>query len=186
VGRQLGARASRRGRLGQLLDEEWVAVGSSGQAVDELRCGLAADDGLDDLGDVVPRQGPHVEPLQPRQPDQLRHPGPERVARLELIGAQGHDEQDPLVSQAADEEVHEVAARAVRPVDVLDRDDERDCAGEPVEGPSDQLEQAGLCGRIVGGHRGRGEATPLGELGHERKPAATVTEGSAAGGGRGE
>ena len=63
---------------------------------------------------------------------------------MELVGAIGHDHEDPLIAQAAGEEREQVARRPVRPVDVLHDDGHRSPPAETLQQDREAVEQAGL------------------------------------------
>jgi hypothetical protein len=64
------------------------------------------------------------------------------VAAVQLVGAVGDDEAERLRARAAHEEGQEVARRRVGPVQVLEHEDDRPLAAEPLEQRQQRLEHA--------------------------------------------
>jgi hypothetical protein len=62
-----------------------------------------------------------VQPLDGRQPYQLGQQRAQRVLAVQVVGAERADHEQPLVGQPGQQEGQHVAARPVRPVQVLDR-----------------------------------------------------------------
>ena len=60
-----------------------------------------------------------------RPPPELGHQPAQRVAALELAGAVGQHQREPLVAQVAGQELDQVTRRAIGPVDVLEHDRQR-------------------------------------------------------------
>ena len=95
----------------------------------------------DQFGPVEPRE---VEPVDAREALSLCQPGRERMASVELIGAEGPDDEQPLVTPVAREIREQVARGPVRPMQVLDDEEDRSCRSEASEQPQDALEDADL------------------------------------------
>jgi hypothetical protein len=57
------------------------------------------------------------------------------MAAMELVDAEGRDDQQPLAADVARQEGEEVARGAVGPVEVLDDQQHRRLLGEPLEEP---------------------------------------------------
>ena len=71
------------------------------------------------LGGVERRE---VEPLDARVPRELGEHRPQRVAAVQVVGAQAGDQQQVLVAQPRDEEPQHVPAGGVGPVQVLEHE----------------------------------------------------------------
>ena len=69
---------------------------------------------------------------------------PQRVAPVELVGPVGGDEQERLVAERGGQEAQERARGRVGPVQVLDHQQDRRRAREPVEHGQQRLEHARL------------------------------------------
>ena len=131
-------------RRQQLLGVERVALGARVEPVGELvRRRLLQDAGelLAQLGAVEPLER---EPVDAGGPLELGQHRPQRMAPVQLVGAIRDDQAQRLLARAAHEERDEVARRAVRPVQVLDRQQHRARAPEPVEQREQRLEQPAL------------------------------------------
>ena len=68
----------------------------------------------------------------------------ERVAAVQLVGAVGRDDEQRLVAERGGEEAQERARGRVGPVQVLDDQQHRGVAREPVEHREQRLEHARL------------------------------------------
>ena len=127
----------------QLLQEEGVAVGSLVKAVEAGPVHRLAVDRLDDPRRIVPIEPREVDAFEPAGPPDLSQPGEERVTAVELVGTVGQAENDALVGEARHEPGDCIARRRVRPVDVLDHEQQRPVRGESAEQPDEGIEQAG-------------------------------------------
>ena len=113
----------------ELRQEERVAAGQLGEGRGQLRRRRGAGGEPDELAHLVGR-----EPAEP-DPDDALGPGDvdERVgeARRHLVDrvAEGGDEQEARVGGAADEVPEEEQRRRVRPVDVLEHEQDRRASG---------------------------------------------------------
>ena len=67
---------------------------------------------------------------------------PQRMAAVQLVGAEADDHEHASGVQRAHEQGHEVERRPIRPVQILDHEHERAVGGEPLDHAHDQLEQA--------------------------------------------
>ena len=143
-------------RREQLLGEQRVALAARVQALDELAVGRAAEDVLEQVGELVARQARQLDPARARVALELGEQRAQRVAAVQLVGAVGRDHEHALGPQAAGEEDEEGARRAVGPVDVLEHERERLLAAEQVEQRQQRLEQARLAARrLVGAQLAR-------------------------------
>jgi hypothetical protein len=88
-----------------------------------------------------------LEPLHAGRAAQLGEERQQRMASVELVGAVGQQEHDGGVAQVAHEEAEQVAGRAIRPVEVLDHEEDGRPRGEPLEDAEEQLEHPAL-GRL--------------------------------------
>ena len=134
----------------ELLDEERDALAALPDPRDRPRRQLASDlaDHEVDLGIAETLQR---DPVRQRQPADLPEPGEQRVAAMHLVLAVGEHEQDPAVADGAQQEAQQVAGGRVRPVQVLDDDDQRLGRGEALDQGRHGLEQPATPQRISGG-----------------------------------
>jgi hypothetical protein len=163
----------------QLLGEERVALAPCPEPLDQPVIGRRAEDVGELLAKLSLVERSHLDPHRARAAFELREQRPKRVAAVELVGAVGRHHEHALGAERASEEGEERARGAVRPMDVLDREDQRLLATELVEHRQKRLEQAAL-GRVValavrlleGGRGEPGEEGPelapggLGECSH--------------------
>ena len=63
---------------------------------------------------------------------------------MQLVGPEGHDQDDAVLAELADEVGDRLAGRRVGPVQVLDDEDDRFDLGESLEDAEDRVEQARL------------------------------------------
>ena len=87
------------------------------------------------------------------QPLELGQQRAQRVAAVQLVGAVGEQQQQPLLAQAAGQEGDECPGRAVGPVQVLQDQHHGLRLAEQVEQLQQRLEQPQLPGRIAGARR---------------------------------
>ena len=66
------------------------------------------------------------------------------MATVELLRAEGRDEEKPLVTQVPDEERQQIAGRAIGPVDVFDDEDDGLPLTETRQEDEDCLERPSL------------------------------------------
>ena len=98
---------------------------------------------------------------------------PQRMAAVELVRAVGGDDEQRLVAERGGEEAQEGARRRVGPVEVLDDQQQRLLAREPVQHGQQRLEDARLLARahaLLAGGRDAGEER--GQLGQHLGPEA--------------
>ena len=151
----------------QLLGEQRVALGAAVEPVGELRRRGLPQDALELRGELVAVEALERDPLDAGSPLELGEHRAQRVAPVQLVGSVRHDQAERLLARAAHEERDEVARRAVGPVDVLERQQHRAGAAEPLEQREQRLEQAALArARLLVG--ARADATQLGQQLGER------------------
>ena len=140
----------------QLFEEERVPAGARVQIGDQRRRQRAPGDHLELPRRVGRRQGLELDARDHGPADQLGHERPQRVVGQQLLGAVRDGNGDPLGAQVAREERQQVARRAVRPVQVLERDqDGRALGREAREQPQQDLVQPRLPERAPGPGAGR-------------------------------
>jgi len=71
-----------------------------------------------------------------RQPDELAQNRQERMTTMQLVGPERAEDQETLVPQLGCDEPQQVQARGIRPVEILDQDEQ----GPIVCGPPEELE----------------------------------------------
>ncbi len=148
----------------QLLGIQRVALAASEQAVDERGARGVAEDVLERLRELPAVERGQLDPASTLEPLELGQQRPQRVAAVELVAAVREQQHHPLVAQAAGEEPHERARRAVGPVDVLEHEHERLAAAEQVQQLEQRLEQPQLRAGVVALGRG----LPVVETGQQR------------------
>jgi hypothetical protein len=75
--------------------------------------------------------------------------GPQRVAAMDLVAAVRADEHQPLGAHAAQQRGEELQRRAVGPVQVLDREQDRRLARQALQQAEEDREQARLRERLA-------------------------------------
>jgi hypothetical protein len=156
----------------QLLDEEGIAVRPALDPVDELRGRVGAVDRGDEAGGLLAAEPFEVDPLEPTRPGDLGEPGQERVAAVDLVGPVGQAQRDTVGGEVRNEERDRVTGRRVGPVEVLDHEQERPIAGDPLEHPEQGLEHVGLGGGLgvrAGGRDRCGRSARRGKRGQARQ-----------------
>ena len=136
---------ARRGE--QLLGEERVAARPAMDRVEERRAQVVTGDRPQLVGDLHRVERQQRDPLHAADSLQLGEERQQGMPPVELVRAVAEHQGHPRVPQVPDQEAEEVARRAVRPVKILDDEDDRRRGGEPLERAEDQLEQAAL-GRL--------------------------------------
>ena len=147
-GRQRAAAVEAGGE--DLLGVEGVPLAAPVDAPDELRLGPVRKDALELLGQLVGREPRQLEEARVGVARELSEQRAERMAAVQLVRAVGADDQDPLAADCSCEEPDEVARRAVRPVQVLDDEEDGARLGERVEKRQERLEDARLGGLGAG------------------------------------
>jgi hypothetical protein len=130
----------------QLLREQRVALAARVEPLDQAGIRAAAEDVGQLLRHLVAAEALQLDQVRQRVARQLGQQRPQRVTAVELVGAVGADHQDPLRAQRPREEPHEAAGGAVRPVQVLDHEQQRLLLRHRVEDREQRLEHAHLLG----------------------------------------
>ena len=100
----------------QLLDEERVAVRAPMDLFGEVRRRRRARGSRRAARRVWAGVEPlEVEPLDPPAPLELGEPRQQRVAAVQLVGAEGHDQHDAIRPELADQERDRLAGGRDRP-----------------------------------------------------------------------
>ncbi len=133
-----------------LLGVERVPVGPGPDPVDEVRGRRDSQLVGQQARQFVAIESPEVDPVDPLGALELGDIGRHDVARVELVGPQGGDDQDAGIAQVPGQEREQVAGRRVGPLDVLDDQDQRRDPGEPLDDTEDELEQPPLGEPVVG------------------------------------
>ena len=140
--RQLvGVRAALH-RAEDLLDEECVALRALVDLVHEPRARRRAEDGLELLRDLRAPEALQLDALHGPYALPAGDERPQRMAAVQLVGAEADDHEHASAVQRAHEQGHEVERRPIRPVQILDHEHERAVGSEPLDHAHDQLEQA--------------------------------------------
>ena len=139
-----------------LLGEERIPFGTGMDSLDDAAFGSPAEDGRELLPLLGQVERPEVHAFHRREAGDLGQPGQERVAALQIVGAERRDDHDPTLLEVPGEEREQVAACGIAPVEILQHDDEGSVAAQAVDQGEDQLEQASLVHRATGQRGGRG------------------------------
>ncbi len=139
------------GRRGdELLGEERVAVRAFRERVEIPRIQGVSEDRLGKRAEIVPVEPLEVEALDPAGALQLGEDLEERMSRRQLVASVGGDDEDRTVVEAGDQVLEKGASRRIRPVEVLDREDERPLRRERrQEGPDGLVQPPGPAGLVV-------------------------------------
>ena len=159
VAQRVGCRAAsvEPGRQ-QLLAEQRVAARAGPQPLQQIGRGRSPEDVGELLGQLVAGERVERDAERARIELQLGQQGTERVLAVQLVAPVGGDDQDPLAGQAASQERQRRSRRAVRPVQILDHEQDRALAAEAVEQRQQSLEQlrlAALAGTLRRGAESR-------------------------------
>jgi len=126
----------------QFFGEERIAVGPGGDAVEQRRRGIAADDPSHQLGHVGGVEGVQAHVVGPSRAHQFTEGDRQSVGPVTFAGPPRDDEQDGRRTHGVGCEQQQIAGGLVGPVEVLDDDDERpvgrggaQLAGDPGEEP---------------------------------------------------
>ena len=142
-----------------LLEHERVTLGTRVDEVRELGAHVVGvEDRRDHLGHVALRHRRHRDRLrQPRSPPGLHRAG-QRMAPVDLVASIGGEQHHAALDEAPRGVVEELARRAVRPVDVVEHEEQSAIARPQLEQRHDRLEepQLGLGGIAGGCRRGAG------------------------------
>ncbi len=107
--------------VGGRLDQQRDAGAALVHRVDERRLGRTAEDPGELPGGLRAGQPRQVEPYDALDALQLGDDRAHRVAAVQLVGAEGDDEQHRGVPQVAQQEGEQVAARAAALFEEVDR-----------------------------------------------------------------
>ena len=128
----------------QLFDEEGVALGPGVDAIHEPVVHRMTAQGIDLSRDVVTRQAGEIDPARPGIPLQATEPARDRMAHGEVVGPHAQHEQESFLVEVASQERHEIAGRAIDPVQVLEHERGGRLGGQVAEQPEDQAEEPRL------------------------------------------
>jgi len=156
----------------QLLDEEGVAIRSSMDPIGQVARGRRTQDRLEHLAGVSRIEPLQVHPFDPAAAVELGEPREERVPPVQLVRAEGHDQNDPIRSDVADEERDGLPGRHIGPMQVLDDEDDRGDLGQAMEQAQDGIQQTGLerfaLGGAINGDARSERRDEVGEIGPRR------------------
>ena len=108
----------------QLLREQRVSLAARVEALDQGVVGRCAEDVAELLGQLVAAQAGEVDPQRPRALE-LGQQRAQGMAAMQLVGPVGREHQQRRGGERGGEEAQERAGRGVRPVQVLDHEQER-------------------------------------------------------------
>ena len=162
---ELRARLQAGRGLGQhLLEEEGVALGPLVEEIDQLRLDLVGPrHRRDHLRDTRVGEGLELDDLSEAAAAPGSHGGQQRVPAMELVAAVGDERERAHALEALRDVVEQLARGVVRPVDVLDHEQQRVIRGRNREQRDDPLEQPQLRVARVRDRRGSGTVAELGE-----------------------
>ena len=134
----------------ELLDEERVAVSPGGDPVEQPSGRLRADDPTDQLAHLLGTERAEVHLHGTPGTDELAE-GDRQTAGTVAFGRPPRgDDQDARRAHSVGDEQQEVARRLVRPMQILDEDDERLGGGRGDELFGDPAEEPETIGQIGG------------------------------------
>jgi hypothetical protein len=166
----------RRGRQ-QLLAEERVSFRALIEPAHKRRIRVAAENAAQLRGQLIRREAAQLQPLDHGARIVLGQKRPQPMAPMQRVRAIAACQQQPLLARVAYQEREEIERRSVRPVNVLDRQQQRRVLSEAGEHPRDQLEQAHLRERFTGRPLRRFQRPGSAELGHQpRELLPTASE----------
>ncbi len=153
-GQVRSTRASPSTGGGQLLREEGVALGAGDQppqlllvdVVRSLRAHEVPDVRVGQRGEVHPVDLPETRPVRQRRP--------QRVPAVQLVAAVGRDERQRCIEPPREQQRQQVTRGLVRPVHVLDDDEEAAVRPEVLEDGVKGLEQLAPVQRLLPGRDG--------------------------------
>ncbi|SCG09961.1 hypothetical protein GA0115255_126473 [Streptomyces sp. Ncost-T6T-2b] len=169
-----GAVAAALQGAGQLLDEEGVAVGAFEDLVDECGLGDLGEDAGQLAADLVVAEPVEFDAGDGTQPVQFGEEGAQGVAAVDVVGAVGADDHEAAGAQGAEEIGEQMPGGGVRPVQILQDEDDRAVGGDLLQQASGEFEEAG--GAVLVG----GVPVGLAQLGQEAGQLALL---AGAGGG---
>ncbi len=164
AGRQR-ARAGAVAGQHQLLGEERVALGAGVDLLDEPGGRGGTEQAGELLGQLGTAEARQLQALHAAVACQLAEQPAQRVQAVQLVAAEGEQQQHRAGAQVGGEEGDQVAGGAVRPVQVLDDQQQRRAYRQPLDHAEQQLEQPPLAGIHGSGACGR-LATP-GKVGNQ-------------------
>ncbi|ESU47380.1 hypothetical protein P376_4642 [Streptomyces sp. HCCB10043] len=138
-----GAVAAALQGAGQLLDEEGVAVGAFEDLVDECGLGDLGEDAGQLAADLVVAEPVEFDAGDATQPVQLGEEGAQGVAAVDVVGAVGADDHEAAGTQGAEEIGEQMPGGGVRPVQILQDEDDRAVGGDLLQQASGEFEEAG-------------------------------------------
>ena len=112
-----------------------------------------AEDGRELFALLAEIERPEIQPLHRGIPGDLGQPDEERVAALDVLGAERRHDHDASLREVTGQEPQEVAGRGIAPVQILEHEDERSVAAQAIDQGERELEQPGLIGRATGRRR---------------------------------
>ena len=138
----------------QLLDEERVAVRPPVDLVDKLRRRRCVEDRSQELSGRSESSRSTSTRSTCAAPVEFREPRQQRMAPMQLVGPEGHDQDHPVGPKLADEERDRLARGWVGPMEVLDHEDDGFDLGQTLEDAEDRveeprLERLGLRSRVL-------------------------------------
>ena len=125
----------------ELTGEEWIAAAPRDDLVDQRARRRCTEQHRDTLGDVVALQPFEVQATCRRQPGEFGQPASLRRTGGDLVGAEGADEDDPLVDEVAGQKVEQVPRHRVGPVQILEPHHDGRISREVAEQLEDGNEQ---------------------------------------------
>ena len=131
-------------RLGEHLDVEGQAARAFEHRVDLDRLRRPPEDPAELLLDFSAVERGQLDALDAADPAKLGEQAHERVPPVQVVGSVGRDDRDPLARHVPDQEPDQVAGRAVRPLEVFDREHHGAVTRDPSEGAEDRVEQPRL------------------------------------------
>lgn len=131
-------------RCEQFLDEERVALGPPGDAVDEPRRRDVLEDCRDELVQLIPPEPGQLYPPDPGQALHLGQPQAEGMPAVELVRPVRADHREPLRARIAGKERGHVPGRSVGPVEVFEDQHDRHPLAERLEQGEQPLEDPRL------------------------------------------
>ena len=141
--------------LEQLLREVGVALRARHHRAQPVLGDRAAPDRGGEPAQLVGREGRQLEALHARVAPQLTEQRAQRVAAVQVIGAVGGHHEHVLAAEPAGQEAQHVAGRRVRPVHVLDHQQQRVLrrarGRQSRDDPVEQLQATGIVARRRGG-----------------------------------
>ena len=143
-----------------LLGEEGIALRPGVDPLDDAARGPAAQDRRELLTLLGEIERPQVEALDQGIAGDLGQPHQQRMAALDVLGAERGHEHDAPLGEVPSQEAEEIAGRRIAPVQVLEHEHERSVAAQAIHEGEGELEQPRLVGRATGRLRGcaRGRA----------------------------